>query len=549
MRFKFSSIFLSDGINYFDDQPLTSTLKFLNFSKTEGLNEIGKYVGQEMMEDVVFLDHFAKPELQMWGVLDDRIDSIWISRTHSLMIDRLLDLNVVNSIYSGDLMYHFISGYLISDAGLFCTLTLTAQTLYGLSKYGNAKTSKYLKSYAEDGWLGATYYTEIQGGSDLGANTTLATKKGDHFVLNGENKYFASNAGLADGAIVTARTENSVNGAKGISAFFVPAVRDDGSKNYELRRIKDKLGTILVPTGEVLLKDSEGFLLGKEGEGIYVALEILEVSRIDDAISAVGIARKALWEAYLYSKRREAFGRKIYDHPLIRRDLVEMEAEVEASMVLSLIAGNAFKDASNLRPPYDSSYHVARALTHLAKNMCSWSSDYVTRYSMEILGGKGFLKEFPMEKFHRDSIVTSMWEGTSNIQALDFLEILSKKHSEKALFELADNLISSISGNHKELARRAYSLLKMRFLEYLSSGNAEYFAKDILNVFANTLALLYLILIGEKQTNDGMLAAAEVFYYRHFADHFPPDFDFQAHSACLEWMGYAPSRRILGQNS
>ncbi|MEL9914437.1 MAG: acyl-CoA dehydrogenase family protein [Thermoplasmatales archaeon] len=542
MRLKFSSIFLSNGINYFEDYPLSSTLKFLNFSDTGRLNEIGKYVGEELMEDTVYMDHFANPELQVWGILDDRIDEIWISRTHYRIIDKLLSLDVVKSIYSGNLMYHFISGYLISDAGLFCTLTLTAQTLYGLKKYGNEATAKYLRSYVDDGWLGATYYTEIQGGSDLGANITLATPEGDHFLLNGENKYFASNAGLADGAIVTARTKNSKSGAKGISVFFVPALKDDGSRNYEIRRIKDKLGTILVPTGEVILKDSLGFLLGNEGDGIYVALEILEVSRINDAISAVGIARKALWEAYLYSKKRTAFGKAIYEHPLILRDLIEMEAEVEASMVLSLVAGSAFEKASNLRPPYDVSYNIARALTHLAKNMCAWSSDYVTRYAMEVLGGKGFLKEFPIEKFHRDSIVTSMWEGTSNIQALDFLEIIFKKHLEKDLFEMAEKLINSITEKYKEMAINAYSILRKRFKEYTSGGNTEYFAKDILNIFANTLAFLYLVLIGETQNNQGMLDASEVFYYRHFSDHFPENFDFKAHSTCIDWMGYFAGR-------
>ncbi|MGC8644842.1 MAG: acyl-CoA dehydrogenase family protein [Thermoplasmata archaeon] len=539
MNFSFSSIFLSKGVNYFQDAPLTSILRFLNYKDTGKIEEIGKYVGEEMIEDSMFLDHFGNPQFVMWGVLDDRVDGIWISRTHSSIIKKLLDYGVVRNVSPGKLMYHFVSGYLISDAGLFCTLTLTAQTVYGLIKYGDDLTAGYLRSYVDNGWLGATYYTEIQGGSDLGANKTIAVKDGERYRLSGENKYFASNAGLADGAIVTARIEGDKAGAKGISAFFVPALRKDGTRNYEIRRVKEKLGTILVPTGEVVLNGSEAYLLGKRGEGVYVALEILEISRINDAISAVGIARKALWEAYLYSKRRMAFGKTLYEHPLMRRDLVEMEAETEASLVLSLVAADAFNRASGLRPPYDTSYHVARALTHMAKNMCSWSSDFVTRYSMEIFGGKGFLEEFPVEKFHRDSIVTSLWEGTSNIQALDFLELLLKKHTDADLFKLAESLIENVGPQREEMAKTAYSSLKSAFSKLIGSENAEFFAKDILNSFAYTLSLLYMMTIGETQGNEGMLKASDVFFYRHFAKEFPPDFDFLAHSTCLDWMDEA----------
>jgi len=548
MRFDFSNIFLSKGVNYFsDDIVLQDVLNYLGYDIDGKLSEMGRYISEEMIEYSVFIDHYGEPVLQMWGILDNRTDGIWISRTHQNMIDRLLDMGVVSRVASkNDLMYHFISGYLISDAGLFCTLTLTGQTAYGLRKYGDARLQEFLKHYANsDHWLGATYYTEIQGGSDLGANQTTAVRSGDRYILNGENKYFASNAGLADGAIVTARMEGSKPGAKGISVFFVPTLRSDGTRNYEIRRIKDKLGTIMVPTGEVVLKDSEGYLLGDEKNGIYIALEILEVSRIDDAIAAVGIARKAIWEAYLYARKRTAFGKPIIDHPLMLRDLAEMESEVEASTVLSMIAADMFSKASHLKPPYDDQYHMARAFTHMAKNIASWSSDYVTRYAMEVFGGKGFLKEFPVEKFHRDSIVTSLWEGTSNIQALDFLEIVQKKGIDEKILTIVWNIMENLSSDNAAMLKAAFDSVRERMVSYRNSENIEYFAKDILNMFGYLSALAYMFSISEKTENPGMQLAARIYYYRHFASSFPPDIRFGDFRRVIDWMNTTESEKVI----
>ncbi len=551
MKFDFSNVFLSKGVNYFsDDKILKNTLRYLGYHENKNLEEIGRYVSNEMIEDSMFIDHYGNPVMQMWSVLDKRIDGVWISRTHGNMIDRLLDLGVVSSIVErNDLMFHFISGYLISDSGLFCTLTLTGQTAYGIKKYGQNRLDHFLRHYInKDHWLGATYYTEIQGGSDLGSNETVSVKSGDKFILNGENKYFASNAGLADGAIVTARIEGSMPGAKGISVFFVPTLKSDGSRNYEIRRIKEKLGTIMVPTGEVVLKNSEGYILGDEKIGIYVAMEILEISRIDDALAAVGIARKALWEAYLYANRRTAFGKPLIEHPLMLRDLIEMEAEVEASEVLSLIAADMFSKASDLRPPYDDEYHLARAFTHMAKNIASWSSDYVTRYSMEVFGGKGFLEEFPVEKFHRDSIVTSLWEGTSNIQALDFLELVRKKNIDEKLFSLISSIIMKLKRENADILRKAFDTAYERINGMKKSGNNEYFAKDMLNMLGYLSATAFMLSISEKTGSREMELASRIYCYRHFESAFPSDLEFSSFGEMLGWMNsWKENRSVVEQ--
>ncbi|EQD30792.1 acyl-CoA dehydrogenase domain-containing protein, partial [mine drainage metagenome] len=130
----------------------------------------------------------------------------------------------------------------------------TAQTAYALQKYADSGTKdRFLSKYLDpdDPWYGATYYTEIQGGSDLGSNRASASFQDGKWTISSDDKYFASNAGLADGAIITARPDGSESGVKGLSIFFVPARNSRGELNYNVRRLKDKLGTISVPTGEV----------------------------------------------------------------------------------------------------------------------------------------------------------------------------------------------------------------------------------------------------------------------------------------------------------
>ena len=522
MRFDFSRIFLSSNVNYFsDDRPMQRMLDFLNYRGRDELKSLGKYVSSEMVEEAMFIDHYSKPVLQTWDVLDERMDGVWISPSHVHVIDRLQSFGVISRpIVSNDLMHHFISGYLISDSGLFCTLTLTMQTAYALQKYGSDDArNAYLNRFTshERPWLGATYYTEIQGGSDLGANKTVAVPDGEVWRITGSDKYFASNSGLADASVVTARIQGSPQGAKGISTFFVPALDSSGNSNYKIRRLKDKLGTIAVPTGEVELENSEGYLLGDQQTGIYIAMEILTVSRIDDAIAAVGIARKALWEAYRYAQKREAFGKALINHQLVQRDLVEMEAEVEASMAISVLSASLFSSVWDVRPPYSREYHFARTISHMAKNLASWSSDYVTRYAMELFGGKGFLHEFPIEKFHRDSIVTSIWEGTSNIQALDLLEVLLKKEMLKDLRDYLSKLLEEISdkgirSTMDDIITESFS----RAANYLSSEQREFYAKDVLDLLATTTASVLLYAVAFKTGDTGMRMIATVYRWKHF---------------------------------
>ncbi len=525
MRDKFSDLFLSRGVNYYSgDIPFQVVLEYFGFKGDRELRNMGRYVSEEFIESLDFIDHYGKPVLQTWSTMGERIDYVRISPEHRRVLKRLQDFGIIRKIVEEEetLLYHFITGYVISDSGIFCTFTLTAQTAYGISKYASPDIkAKFLRRFSDpdDPWYGATFYSEVQGGSDLGSNRTTAVKKDEVYLLNGSDKYFASNAGIADSAIVTARMEGSPGGAKGISVFLVPAYRKDGTPNYTIRRLKNKLGTVAVPTGEVEFDNTEAYILGNGENGIQIAMEILTISRIDDAVAAVGIARKAFWEANLYAHRRTAFGKRLVEHPLMLKDLVEMESDLQAAVVISMFAARMFEEASDMKPPYGDKYHLARILSSIAKNMASSISAETTRYSMEIMGGIGFFEEFPMAKFHRDAIVTSIWEGTSNIQALEMLEAVVKK---KAGVLLQRELESSV-GRIKD--RRVAGMLKddivMVFGEmqkHLEAGDAEFYSKEILARLGNITASVYMFLIGQENFSGcAMLTrAASVFHGRHF---------------------------------
>src|SRR5260370_4482082 len=159
--------------------------------------------------------------------------------------------------------------------------------------------------------------TEVEGGHVLGAGVkTVARPAAEGWLLTGD-KYFASNVG-AELAVVAARPEGAQTGVRGLALFLVPRHRRNGKLNYFIRRLKDKIATRSVPTGEVELRDSEGYLLASADSGIYLILEVLNLSRVANSVVSVALAQRAMADALTYADCRTAFGKRIVDHPLLR---------------------------------------------------------------------------------------------------------------------------------------------------------------------------------------------------------------------------------------
>lgn len=484
------------GWNHFDrDRDLAAVLRSVwpaYPDYVEDLRAFGAWAGREAYEAAYHIDHEARPVLVTHDLDGRRIDRVRLAPAERDVLRRAAAMN--RPPYAqGAWAHHFALLYLLGDPGLGCVVTITGQTVYALHKYGEGVPDReaLVEALLAGDAFGATWMTESQGGSDLGANQTVAVEVGGRWRLSGD-KYFASGAGLTDYALVTARPRGAPAGPKGLALFLVPRLNPDGELNYHVRRLKDKSATRAVPSGEVELADSAGYLLGAADQGIYYTLETLTVSRLANAAAAMGAAQKAHLEVWGRVGRRASFGRLLQEHPLVRRDLTDLAVRAAGGLALTFYAVDRFSRAWRVRPPYDAAYQTARLLTHLAKHRTAEHASAMTGLAMELFGGLGFLEEYGVARWHREALITPIWEGPANIQALDFLEVVEKRHAEEAL--LAD-LGPELAARGDAEARLAARTLEEAWADLRAETRParEWYAKDVLTRVADAVqvALLY----------------------------------------------------------
>ena len=272
-------------------------------------------------------------------------------------------------------------------------------------RFGNAaQKEKYLTSLARGEWLGCYALTEPGSGSDAGSIQTRAKRVGDDFVLNG-NKIFTTNGNRADVAIVYAVTDPA-RGKKGISAFIV----EKNSPGFIVGRLEDKLGLRSSDTASLSFEDCrvpQENLLGTEGEGFRIALATLDGGRIGIAAQALGIAQGCLEESVAYAQQRRQFGRAIAEFEAIQWMLADMATEIDAARLLTYRAAWLAQQ--------ERTFTKAAAM---AKLFASETANRAAYKAIQIFGGYGYTKEFAVERFFRDARITTLYEGTSEIQRL-----------------------------------------------------------------------------------------------------------------------------------
>jgi alkylation response protein AidB-like acyl-CoA dehydrogenase len=289
-------------------------------------------------------------------------------------------------------------------------LILAVQELgsLGLKLTGtDEQKQKYLPKLASGEWLCAYALTEAGSGSDSAAMRTTATRDGDEYVLNG-SKRFITNAGVANLYTVFAKTDPT-GGHAGISAFLV----EGDAPGFEVTRLEPKMGISGSTTGELAFDDVRipaANLLGAEGEGFKIAMRILDRSRPGVAAQALGIAQGATDYALEYAKTRETMGKPIAQHQLIQAKLADMETETEAARGLLYRFGQMVDGGAD-----DAELTKASAM---AKLKCGDVAMAVTTDAVQILGGYGYIKEYPAERFMRDAKITQIYEGTQEVQRL-----------------------------------------------------------------------------------------------------------------------------------
>jgi alkylation response protein AidB-like acyl-CoA dehydrogenase len=215
--------------------------------------------------------------------------------------------------------------------------------------------------------------------------------------------------------------------------FLLPRQRQNGELNYTIRRLKDKIATRSVPTGEVELRDSEAYLLGKAEEGIYLILEVLNVSRVANSIGSVALAQRAIADAFEFAKCRVAFGRRIIEHPLLRQQFDRRLQDLRCAFALAWEAGKLLNDVWEENRPYSERYHLFRLMAHLAKYWTAEFAVQTAKWCIEVHGGLGVLEEFRVERWLREAMILAIWEGTAHRQLLDALEVIERKRAHHTL--------------------------------------------------------------------------------------------------------------------
>jgi alkylation response protein AidB-like acyl-CoA dehydrogenase len=289
-------------------------------------------------------------------------------------------------------------------------LILAVQELgsLGLKLAGSEEQQeRYLPRLASGEWLCAYALTEAGSGSDSAAMRSVARRDGDEYVLDG-TKRFITNAGVADLYTVFAKTDPEA-GHDGISAFLV----ESGTPGFEVARLEPKMGIAGSTTGELVFSGARvpaANLLGAEGEGFRIAMRILDRSRPGVAAQALGIAQGATDYALEYAKTRETMGRPIAQHQLIQAKLADMETACEAARGLLY----RFAQMVDAGVP-DEELTKASAM---AKLYCGDVGMAVTTEAVQVLGGYGYIREYPVERMMRDAKICQIYEGTQEIQRL-----------------------------------------------------------------------------------------------------------------------------------
>ena len=274
-----------------------------------------------------------------------------------------------------------------------------------IAEYGTEEQKqKYLTKLASGEWLGAFGLTEPGAGTDAAMQKTVAEDKGDHWLLNG-SKIFITNAGFAQVFIVMAMTDKSL-GTKGISAFIV----EKGTPGFSIGAHEKKMGIRGSSTCELIFEDCKipkENLLGDLGKGFKVAMTTLDGGRIGIAAQALGITEAAIAATVKYTQERVQFGKRISQFQNTQFQLADMQAKCDAAKLLIYRAAQAKQDGE----PYS---HLAA----MAKLFASETASDVTRRCLQLIGGYGYTREYPFERYMRDAKITEIYEGTSEVQRM-----------------------------------------------------------------------------------------------------------------------------------
>lgn len=449
--------------------PLREALKFnaprLN---TAPLHVLGAAFGTAEMQAHARLANVHTPQLRSHDRFGRRIDQVEFHPGYHALMGAAVEAGLHGTPWAGQSPSPHVlraAGFMLFtelEPSVLCPISMSYAATPALRRnaaihgdWGPRLTSRsydpVLKPYSEK--LGVTMgmgMTEKQGGSDVRANTAQAMPDGSdawgqRYRITG-HKWFLS-APMCDAFLVLAQS------AGGLSCFFLPRVLPDGSLNaFYIQRLKDKLGNKANASSEVEFVQATAWLVGEEGRGVPQILEMGTMTRLDCALGTSGLMRQALSLALHHTRQRQAFGKRLVEHDLMRNVLADLAIESEAACALSTRVARSFDRQDE---PHEQI--MARLLTPIAKFWICKRGSAFAQEAMECLGGNGYVEEGGegvMARIYREMPVNSIWEGAGNIMALDLLRALRKGDAASALAQE----LAPAKGMHAALDLLAQSL-------------------------------------------------------------------------------------------
>jgi len=353
--------------------------------------------------------------------------------------------------------YLFVQG----EFGLMCPISVTDTSIHLIRTFGSNSLQDYLLPKMLSGdlatlWKGTQFITEKAGGSDVGALETVARQQDGVWRLYGE-KWFCSHTD-ADVALMLARPDGAPSGTRGLALFAMPRRTRDGARNaYRIVRLKDKLGTRSMASGEIRLEAAEAYLVGQPDQGLKQMMEQVNLSRLSHGVRAAAMMRRCVNEALAAARGRSAFGRRVADFPLMRRQLMKLLVPAEQALSMAFCTADALGRGAKAE---------LRILTGLLKLRACRDNAVVATGAMEARGGNGYIEDWVNPRLIRDAQVGLLWEGTSNINALDVIgRAVGKTGAHRALqamlrdrLEASDSLPDSFRSALGQALDRAVAL-------------------------------------------------------------------------------------------
>jgi putative acyl-CoA dehydrogenase len=474
--------------------------------------EFGAIVASERVAELVRLANKHIPELRSYDRFGNRLDFVEFHPAYHALMAIAFGAGVHSFAYQsnrpGGHVARAVLSYLWNQAenGTGCPTSMAYAAIGGFqtSRWLSGEWLKKLvvqdydpafKPIHEKRAVTVGYaMTEKQGGSDLRANLTTARRIGrdadtEIYELNGHKWFFS--APMSDGFFTTAQTES------GISCFFVPRWRPDGTRNsFLIQRLKDKCGNRSNASSEAELAGTWAILVGEEGRGVRTILESADYTRLDFAIGSAAVLRQALNLAMFHAQHRTAFGKCLIEHPMMKNTLADLALESEAATQLAMRLAGAVDRAER----DESQRRLTRILTPVAKYWNCKRAPVVVEEAIECIGGNAYIEEHPMARLYREAPINTIWEGTSNMMCMDVVRAIHRVPG--ALDAIMDEIrlgagldrrigvwageIERIARDRELAAQHARRLTEMLALGVQASLIARYSSGQVASAFLDT---------------------------------------------------------------